>query len=681
MARQHFPMSDFVGEGVEADDLGESENPREFCIFPEGGSLNYDYIVGTLAFEVDGGLIRETRRVSVICVSVVDNKLLVAIPFSCWHRLVRDRKLPPGSFSKAVSLAVGASLEDKRNEVVEGVFVKLWLGFISPEFEACITFQEQTEAPVPFLTEDYEDGFIPSPEALVAVSDEKFSFLSLESGEPGIQAPPQVSEPDRRLAALEEAVIGMKQGIQVLMDRLEKPAAEIPQMIARPKEVPKKPSAGESGVPGLDPQVVRSALQSGVDRGQLEQLSQMMGRFGGKDLGDAPAVKKKLDPLGEVIENQELPGEPGEAEAVPSDPMTHALVKLTNIVDALASSKQKKPRSLAELLDDPYVCRGVQFVEFPIDKQPSAFCSVESVEKSLDRQSCRSVLLYRIPNASRFWCPRSWTRSTGVWRHFSRLGRTLESCAGNRWYSSHFVGRLWSTRCIEKGQGGGGESSTSFASRSYRSSGGGSRPVDTGGGGVIGRKSSDSFVQSSSTPRADRISTHQALGCDLGRGFHAQDKRNRRLCGEASETWQERPETTGSRCSRSERKGRKEGSRSRKRSMESASGGGEPSQLKEQVVSPLGDVEQPKDFREDSSSASRPSPFESKPSVPNALPGSRASSVHPKGWWLSSYRLASRLGGSFSSFIRSFHRHLATPPESVGTASLWPMPLPFVSDA
>lgn len=199
-----------VEEVVEADDPPEGEDPRQFCVFPESASLNYNYSIGTLVFEVEGGTFdAETRRVSVICVSVVDNKLLVAVPFSCWHRLVRERKLPPNSFSKAVSLAVGASLEDKRNEVVEGVFIKLWLGFLSSEFEACITFQEQTEDFVPFLTEDHEDGFIPSPEALVTVADEKFSFVSMDTGD---EVPPVAAENSgRRIAALEEAVIGMKQ--------------------------------------------------------------------------------------------------------------------------------------------------------------------------------------------------------------------------------------------------------------------------------------------------------------------------------------------------------------------------------------------------------------------------------------------------------------------------------------
>ena len=136
------------------------------------------------------------------------------------------------------------------------------------------------------------------------------------------------------------------------MDRLEKPPAEKPPAATKPKVAEARSSAAGSGIPGLDPQVVKSALQSGIDRSQLEQLGHMMKRFGGKDLGDVPVSKKKLDPLGEEIELGAAPA-PQVVEEVPSDPIAHALVKLTNIVDASAVNKQKKPRTLAELLDGP----------------------------------------------------------------------------------------------------------------------------------------------------------------------------------------------------------------------------------------------------------------------------------------------------------------------------------------
>ncbi len=52
-------------------------------------------------------------------------------------------------------------------------------------------------------------------------------------------------------------------------------------------------------------------------------------------------------------------------------------------------------------------------------------------------------------------------------------------------------------------------------------------------------------------------------------------------------------------------------------------------------------------------------------------------SFHPRKWWSSCFRFALHLGGSFSRFLRSFHRKPATPPVGLGTAVMWPMPLPF----
>lgn len=466
------------------------------------------------------------------------------------------------------------------------------------------------------------------------------------------------------------------------MERLDKPEVEKTLPKGNPKVVPKKPVVEESGVPGLDPQVVKSALQSGIDRSQLEQLGQLMGRFGGKTLGDTPAAKKKVDPLGEVIETVAIPGDPEEAEVIPTDPMTHALVKLTVQHRRCFSFQQAEEASfIGRAVGRLYVCRGVQFVELSANEQPSSLCSVEGLEKGFDGEPNRSVLLHRVPNASRFWCTRGRSRTARFWRNFSRLGGTSKSCASYPWDSSHSVGHLWGIGCSQEGQSRRRQSSSGFVGGFYRPSGGRQRELDSCSRGATGREPTDCVVLSPPASRDDRVATYEAVGRDLGRVLHAQDQRDRRLCREASEARKERPKTPCVRCSRSkgERK-ESERSRSRKRSVEPASRRGESCKLDEQSVSPPGGVEMPGVFRDDSACKVEPSASEFKPSVPKALPGSRASSVHPRGWWLASFRLASQLGGSFSCFIRSFHRRLATPPESVGTASLWPMPLPFVSE-
>ena len=60
------------------------------------------------------------------------------------------------------------------------------------------------------------------------------------------------------------------------------------------------------------------------------------------------------------------------------------------------------------------------------------------------------------------------------------------------------------------------------------------------------------------------------------------------------------------------------------------------------------------------------------------LPGSRASTVHARTWWSSSFRLLRLFGGRFAEFVRSFHRKPVTFHEGT-TAVLWPMPVPYPS--
>ena len=59
------------------------------------------------------------------------------------------------------------------------------------------------------------------------------------------------------------------------------------------------------------------------------------------------------------------------------------------------------------------------------------------------------------------------------------------------------------------------------------------------------------------------------------------------------------------------------------------------------------------------------------------VPGSKATTVCPRTWFNSSFRFLRKLGGSFSKFLRSFHRRPATSSQLKSTAKLWPMPLPF----
>lgn len=61
----------------------------------------------------------------------------------------------------------------------------------------------------------------------------------------------------------------------------------------------------------------------------------------------------------------------------------------------------------------------------------------------------------------------------------------------------------------------------------------------------------------------------------------------------------------------------------------------------------------------------------------DALPGSQASTVEPGSWWAASFRFCKSLGGSFSKFLKSFHRKPSTSTTTRGAVCFWPIPLPY----
>ena len=341
-------VPDEVGE--EAVDLASK------CIVQADGSFDSTFDVGLFQFDkVDTG---DLAEVPIIVVAKVEGVFLVAVPGSSWHRTIARRVLPPHSLSRVLQVSVAAAAEGDRETPVDRTTILLWLGFLKKEFEACLSFSEPVSEEA-FPTETGDVGYLPLAEALCLLADEKFSFLSAQSdvGGDGL---------NQRLAKLEEGFILIQQSLSQLAkgaNPAPREAAPSGRRAAKPKVVPgKREEKGDyqqldAGIAGLDGGVVAAALQAGIDRQHLEELGRIMGAQGGKRLQDLPKRGLgKLDQLGESAgEEEEVPqvGAPdvGLSNVDPADPMTAALVKLTNIVDVLAV--RRKPRSLEELLEEP----------------------------------------------------------------------------------------------------------------------------------------------------------------------------------------------------------------------------------------------------------------------------------------------------------------------------------------
>ena len=204
-------MEDFVenlgipAEGPEAGDL--PFRPESVFLLQPDGTADPFYQIGLIRLPALGGA-EEPDPVPVILITRVQGKMLAAIPFSFWHRSVARRKLPPQSFSKAASVSVGSVLDVDREVPIEGTYIKIWIGFLSEELIQCLDFVsvQSAELENAFLTEQEVGEHVPLAEALQTVADEKFSFLSAESGRPDLGK----SSQEKRIARVEEALVEMK---------------------------------------------------------------------------------------------------------------------------------------------------------------------------------------------------------------------------------------------------------------------------------------------------------------------------------------------------------------------------------------------------------------------------------------------------------------------------------------
>lgn len=357
------PSGELSAELEEFDEPEEVESetvPRPLAlqlhdsvVFGSSGSVDFEYRV--LCFKPDPSLGLFPQPI--ILVASVENKFLVAVPAASWSRTTRDRFLPSQALSKVFSAQVLAASEEHRDQPSDGVCIKVWFGLLRSDFEQCISLDEAS-LPLPaFPTVQSDVGYLPYAQSLVSVSDEKFAFLSAESGQPpNPQHPKHPKELEARVTQMETHLGEILSSLKTLTQAQGTPT--VPDPLPAEKTVPpSRPSALKSPkFPGLDQSVVNAALQAGIDHSQLNELSKMIGSK--KPLlrdspMDRPTPRVKFDVLGEPIEvDQAESGVPElPSGASHQDPVSAALVKLTSIVDTL-SQKRRSTTSLADLSDD-----------------------------------------------------------------------------------------------------------------------------------------------------------------------------------------------------------------------------------------------------------------------------------------------------------------------------------------
>ena len=338
------------GEASEAEAEG-IDSFKPFLVHSADGTVAADYPVGVFLI----GDFDATVAIPTVVVTIIDSQLLVAVPGTAWHRLRNSRQLPPDCLQRPITISVAGVKELDREIVEEGIDIKVWLGLLKNSYLPCLSFDsfDADHFTTEFKTEQGDSGYVPFADGLVAAADEKFSFLTAGEGSGQEEARMGPDIMTQRISKLEENMVAIKMTMDKLVKASSPPLNHPPQAVPLPKAPPARAGKSDGGFPGLDPQAVQAALASGIDASHLQELSKMLVKDKPK-LGDARGARarqpKKVDILGDS-EEEEGGADAEEVAAPPDgDPVSVAVVKLTNIMSSL--TKKKKPRSFEELLDD-----------------------------------------------------------------------------------------------------------------------------------------------------------------------------------------------------------------------------------------------------------------------------------------------------------------------------------------
>lgn len=317
-----------------------------------------DYPVGVYeVIDQDSGEV--SLRVALIAILETEGRVLVAVPFSCWHRNISKRRLPPGALVKPVAATV--RFVDKAEEAEEQSEeeAKVWLGYLAKPHEDCVVFEGGGEVEEPeLLFSEKGASWLPTADSLGAAAEYLFEFETATSG-PGREGRRQAAGApvpvEDRISRLEESVGDLTEGIKRLLTQSGHPLEATSK--AAPPCPPGLPAAGSldgSPLDKLDLDVLKSARMAGVPEEQLLEM-QRIASTGKPRLGDLPQHIKKVQRNKNVLSESEDEAAGGNAVStieVPSnaDPMTAAIAKLTVIADHLTSGKQKA-NTLEALLD------------------------------------------------------------------------------------------------------------------------------------------------------------------------------------------------------------------------------------------------------------------------------------------------------------------------------------------
>ena len=331
------------------------------------GEINFEYPVHLFLVDPFEGLPPSTQ---LLYIADFDGKTLVGVPSTAWNRLVSKRAIPATCLTKASLLEVSACRMSARNTPESEEKMKLWVGFLKPEFIQFVhTFIEDFKCDH-FFDDDAVDPLLPYAQSLVDAAQDHFAFFSAGEDPEVPEVEGELPEEQelladfgspgtlvKRVEQLEGTIAAVSEGIQELLAREKDTAPRAPGTPLAKKTEAKKATTKKPAVLGnpkpkpgtkyplLDPGVVEAAIQAGIPESNLVEMQRLIG-------SNAKAAKVKdlntkvhVDPLSEEEDGGAAAAQAAEGFGLDEeqhDPVHTALHKLTAIMEVLTSDKKKK---------------------------------------------------------------------------------------------------------------------------------------------------------------------------------------------------------------------------------------------------------------------------------------------------------------------------------------------------
>ena len=290
-----------MSEASEDSEASRPDRPLELGYVYTGGATNFNFSVGALAVG------EESKTVAIALITDYEDRVVVALPSKAWDKRVKHRKVS-SPFARPSLVQVLAAAPDDREQPADAS-VKVWIGLLARQVAAAVVFGgPPEECDVPFLSLE-SSPCLPFAAALVQVADAQFGFATARSGADASQ--------EARLKAIEASLEKLSRTVSAAVGD-GAPATKVPAPPKRgakaktkagrpPESVPGTPlpRGAAREVPGLDPAVVRAALDAGIKTGELEELRSLLGEKRSA-LRDFPPRRNELDDADGPLGDQEL---------------------------------------------------------------------------------------------------------------------------------------------------------------------------------------------------------------------------------------------------------------------------------------------------------------------------------------------------------------------------------------